>query len=66
VIFHAHPVGGEAGATKDSLDARFVSLKELKSLQLRSDEVEKIFNYVDQCDSLVPLSLLAHEGADFG
>ena len=65
VIFHARPIGGNADPTDDSLDARFVSLEQLKSLPLRSIEVERIFNHVDQCDSLAPLSILGYEGARF-
>ena len=65
VIFHARPIGGAAGPTEDSLDAKFVSLQELKSLPLRGNEVERIFNYANECESLAPLSTLAYEGACF-
>lgn len=66
VIFHAHPVGGKAGPTEDSLDARFVTLKEMESLPLRGGEVQRIFEYVSKGETLAPLSLLSYEGASFG
>lgn len=65
VIFHAHPVGGNVGPTEDSLNARFVTLEELKSLPMRGEEVQRIFEHVDTCDALAPLSLLAHENTGF-
>lgn len=46
-----------------SLEARWVTLDELRALPLRGPEVREIFEYVDRGGPVYPLTLLQAEGA---
>jgi 8-oxo-dGTP pyrophosphatase MutT (NUDIX family) len=68
VIFVARPKDdtpplNEANA--DSLEARWVSLEEMRELNLRGEEVRHIFEYVSKGAPIYPLSLLTFEGAPY-
>jgi len=63
VIFAAHPVGGQAGPTEDSLDAGWFTRAEAGGLRLRGREVLDWLELAEMSDALAPLSLLGTEGA---
>ncbi len=44
-------------------EARWVTLEELAALDVRGDEVERLFRYVADGGQVFPLSLLTYEGA---
>jgi phosphatase NudJ len=64
VIFVARPADDtppKSTPDKESLGARWVSLDELKTLQLRDHEVREIFQYVASGGAIHPLSILTSE-----
>jgi phosphatase NudJ len=66
VIFLAHPADDtppKQSPDKESLEARWFSLQEIKELPLRGAEVLEIFNYLSGQPDIAPLSLLAEEGS---
>lgn len=65
VIYLAHAAADSArpGSTEDSLDAAWVTLQQLDSLELRGREVHELFHYVARGGPVYPLSLLTPEGA---
>lgn len=69
VFFVARPSGPstpKSVADEHSLQARWVTLAELRALPLRGREVVTIFEAVQRGAPVYPLSLLGHEGAPFG
>lgn len=60
-VFVGHPIGGAAGPTRDSLDARFVSLSEAHTLPLRSSEVIRWIRLVHEGAPIAPLQILGDE-----
>lgn len=68
VIFVARPADDTSPLkepNEDSLEARWVSLEEMKTLNLRGDEVREVFEYVAKGAPVYPLSLLTYEGASY-
>lgn len=61
VIFTGHPIGGTAGPTSDSLDARFVSPEEAATLPLRSPQVLRWLTLARRGDVVAPLEILGAE-----
>ncbi len=65
VIFLARPADDTPPKTKpdnESLEARWVTLEELKTLELRGPEVRRLFKEVLAGAPIYPLSLLRPEG----
>lgn len=65
IIFLARPKGDAAPKSQPdnhSLQARWVTLEELKGFPLRGDEVQEIFQYVAGGGAVYPLGLLTREG----
>ena len=65
VIFLARPADDtppKSVADKESLEARWVSLEDLKHLELRGPEVREIFEHVAAGGAVHPLHVLAAEG----
>lgn len=66
VFFVARPVGSSAPKTtpdEHSLQARWVTLAELRALPLRGDEVREVFAAVERGAPVYPLSVITSEGA---
>jgi ADP-ribose pyrophosphatase YjhB (NUDIX family) len=68
VIFVARPVDDmppKVQADDESLEARWFTLEEIRSLPLRGEEVVHIVEHVERGALIVPLSFLAVEGTPF-
>lgn len=68
VIFIARPVDDtppKSQPDEESLGAAWVSLEEMKTLNLRGEEVYQACEYVANGGTIYPLDLLATEGAPF-
>ncbi|MDC0717053.1 NUDIX domain-containing protein [Nannocystis bainbridge] len=66
VFFTAEPVDDrppKSHADEHSLEARWVTLAELRALPLRGEEVEELFAAVERGLPVHPLSLITSEGA---
>lgn len=69
VFLLAHPRDDRAPksvADEHSLEARWVTLSEMRALPLRGEEVNEIFTAVERGMAAYPLSLITPEGAPFG
>lgn len=65
VIFVARPLDDtppKSTPDDESLEARWVTMEELRELSMRGDEVEALFRYVADGGFVAPLSVLGWEG----
>lgn len=66
VVFYGSPIHADAPLKsqpdEESVGAKWVTVKEMKNLRLRSREVMEWAQYVEGGGTIYPLSLLAGEG----
>ena len=68
IILTAHPLEDKPLKTqpdKHSLEARWVTLEEVKWFSTRGEEVFELFEYLANGGAVYPLSLITFEGAPF-
>jgi 8-oxo-dGTP pyrophosphatase MutT (NUDIX family) len=68
VVFVARPEDDTSPISESNehaLEARWVSLGELDDFNLRSYDVQQIFEYVSDGAAIYPLNILTYEGAPF-
>lgn len=68
VFFVARPIDDrppKSTPDEHSLEARWVTLSELRKLPLRGEEVNEIFTAIERGAPVYPLSLITQEGTSF-
>ncbi|UCD23362.1 MAG: NUDIX hydrolase, partial [Gemmatimonadota bacterium] len=66
VVFAAHCENeGEQLGGADSLQARWITVEQLRSLDLRGDEVRGLLEYMAAGGQVFPLTVLGREGTPY-